>query len=315
MFQAKLESLFVVPAATFDNVKGKFPIGFFIWNTSNRQNFTTVEADVYNEKAELIGTKTFATDVNTKSINDWIIETRTKPSSKVIGFMSAKGNDFQNANFIFIINDKSQLPHPRGTVVTDGNLIEIGVYYAVRHCIEATWLNDRDQFTYPNKKWEKDNEFQNDCFTYTLFNTHIEAKYGTNNWIPFTETEVNAKEKFESSFMTKFISGKLKTKPSADLFGTHEQRTTPLEFSEEAKEVFGYARKLWKYYHKQPDINTNASLYDIREYFQGRNAEGKMKNTSDDETYTELIADLRASLKTLAEKIEPKIYKYGFLKK
>jgi len=27
-FKAKLEALFVVPADTFDNVKGKFPIGF-----------------------------------------------------------------------------------------------------------------------------------------------------------------------------------------------------------------------------------------------------------------------------------------------
>ena len=39
--------------------------------------------------------------------------------------MSAKGNDFQNTNFIFIINDKNQLPHPRGTWVTDKNIIEI----------------------------------------------------------------------------------------------------------------------------------------------------------------------------------------------
>ncbi|MBO6037501.1 MAG: hypothetical protein J6P29_02950, partial [Acetobacter sp.] len=32
-FCSELKSLFVVPANTFDNVKGQFPIGFFIWNT------------------------------------------------------------------------------------------------------------------------------------------------------------------------------------------------------------------------------------------------------------------------------------------
>jgi len=32
-FQAKLERLFLMPADTFDNVKGSFPIGFFVWNT------------------------------------------------------------------------------------------------------------------------------------------------------------------------------------------------------------------------------------------------------------------------------------------
>jgi hypothetical protein len=40
-----------------------------------------------------------------------------------------------------------------------------------------------------------------------------------------------------------------------------------------------------------------------------------MNNKSSDETYNGLIAELRSALKTLAEKIEPKVYEYGFLKK
>jgi hypothetical protein len=55
-------------------------------------------------------------------------------------------------------------------------------------------------------------------------------------------------------------------------------------------------------------------LYDIREHFQGRNDKGNMNSKSDDETYNELIANLRTELKTLATKIEPKVYEYGFLK-
>jgi hypothetical protein len=57
----------------------------------------------------------------------------------------------------------------------------------------------------------------------------------------------------------------------------------------------------------------NASFYDIREHFQGRNEKGMMNSRSTDERYNELIEDLRVALKTLAEKIEPKIYEYGFL--
>ena len=34
-FKASLESMFIVPANTFDNVRGKFPIGFKIWDCSN----------------------------------------------------------------------------------------------------------------------------------------------------------------------------------------------------------------------------------------------------------------------------------------
>jgi hypothetical protein len=62
-------------------------------------------------------------------------------------------------------------------------------------------------------------------------------------------------------------------------------------------------------------VPLNASLYEIREYFQRRNDKGKMNNSSDDETYTELISELRDSLKELAKKIEPKVYEYEFLKK
>jgi hypothetical protein len=40
----------------------------------------------------------------------------------------------------------------------------------------------------------------------------------------------------------------------------------------------------------------------------------KMNSKSDDETYNKLIDGLRSALKTLAQKIEPKVYEYGFLK-
>ncbi|MDR1837956.1 MAG: hypothetical protein LBQ93_00015, partial [Treponema sp.] len=67
------------------------------------------------------------------------------------------------------------------------------------------------------------------------------------------------------------------------------------------------------YYHSQPSANVNASLNDIKEFFQGRNDSGKMNNKSGDDTYNALIGDLRTALKTLALKIQPKVYEYGFL--
>jgi hypothetical protein len=190
------------------------------------------------------------------------------------------------------------------------------IYFSVRHCIEATWINDRDQFLYPNDGWKKDKEFQNNCLAFTLFHgqNKISSKDGVNHWIPFTEAEVNSREKFDSHFMTDFLNGKLKTDQSGDLFGNQTQRTTALEFSTEAKAVFDAGRELWKYYHTQPNCNVNASLYDIREHFQGRNEKGKMNNKSSDETYMTLIDDLREKLRQLADKIEPKVYEYEFLK-
>jgi len=56
-------------------------------------------------------------------------------------------------------------------------------------------------------------------------------------------------------------------------------------------------------------------IADIREYFQGRNEKGKMNTKSEDKKYNELIKNLRDCLTILAQKIEPKVYEYGFLKK
>ena len=319
-FKAKLENLFVMPADSFDNVKGKFPIGFFIWKTEIKEEFIEAESDVYDSKGDFIGIKKFVNSSNLKSINDWLITTRNRADEKSIGFLSAKGNDFQNVNFIFIINDKNQLPHPRGTWITDKNIIEVSVYLSVRHCIKATWLNDRDQFLHPNDNWQTDLEFQNNCLVFTLFNNIIQSEFGTNHWIPFTEQEVNAKEKFASNFMTDFINGKIKVAQTAQntLFvneavsGVYNNQ--PREFSAEAQAVFDAGRALWQYYHAQQNVNVNASLYDIRAYFQGRNDTGRMNARSDDQSYTALIAELRNKLNALADKIKPNIYDYGFLK-
>jgi hypothetical protein len=209
--------------------------------------------------------------------------------------------------------------------VTQKNLIESCIYFTVRKVIPATWLNDRDQFLYPNDGWKKDVEFQNDCLTYTLFNNNIQSKHGENKWIPFTEYEVEAKEKFASNFMTDFMNGKeiSETIVSEALlfyegheFGGGGYSLRKKIFSQEAKAVFKAGGDLWRHYHKQPNINANASLYDIREHFQKRNEKGILNTKSkDDEIYNELIGNLRSALNLLAEKIEPKVYEYGFLMK
>ena len=294
------------------------------------QEFTSTVTDVYDAKGEFQGQKHIAVEESTHSINDWIINSRNRSGEKKIGYMSAKGADFQNFNYNFIINDKSQLPHPRGTWITTHNIIEISVYIAVRHCIEATWLNDRDQFLYPNDGWQTDNEFHTNCLVYTLFHgqNRISSAHGTNHWIPFSEEEVNAQETFDSHFMSDYIAGRLPQETSsateADLFTdtetSAEVKPQPLAFSAEATAVMDAGRVLWRYYHTQPVARTqpNASFYDIRLYFQGTKTTAKgrqqMNTESTDPTYTSLITDLRQKMKALARAIEPKVYEYGFLK-
>lgn len=314
VFNASLVKMFLVPANTFDNVKGSFPIGFKIWNTNKIEVLKKTNADVFGSSGNFQEKKTIYSTIKGEYINKWISLFKASENN-AIGYMDGiNGNDFQHNNIVYILNAKSQLPNPRGIWINSNNLIPIAIYNTVRHCIGATWLNDRDQFLFPNDDWKNDSEFQNDCLAFTLFSNNIQSKYGTNLWIPFTEQEVNAREKFESNFMSKFINGKLKTDNSGELFGIQIQRTTPLIFSNQAKEVMNSGRELWKYYHKQPNCNVNASLYDIREYFQGRNDKGKMNNKSSNIEYKKLIGDLRLQLRQLADKIELKVYEYEFLK-
>ena len=340
-FRANYLGGFVVPADTFDNVKGQFPIGFTIWDLNQKNKIEAIACDVFDKNNIKIAIKTFWGDLP-QSINKWLTNFFHKDRGINIGTLSTRGNDFQNQKYIYIATQIDNKVHDTKVKISQSNITFICIYFTVRQVFEPTWLNDRDQFLYPNDGWKTDKDFQNDCLAFTLFHSQnrITSKEGINHWIPFTEQEVDAQEKMESNFMTQFIKGKIKPSEDTNIFTVIEEPKTPyetpLKFSVEAKAVFDAGRELWRYYHAQkfPSIgglsqkfpsdggvsagrggyNVNASLYDIRELFQGRNEAGKMNNKSTDETYSKLIANLRASLKALANKIAPKVYEYGFLK-
>ena len=322
-FKAKFLKGFICPANTFDNVRGNFPIGFLIWDTSKKQKIKSISVDVFNEKIEFLGKKSFSSNISNKqklTITQWI--TRYETNGEILGYTGNNGPDYQNNKFLKISSIQTKvvggnLNNATKYKITATNLIQISIYLSVRLCIEATWINDRDQFLYPNDLWEEDLEFQSDCLAFTLFNkqNRITSEEGINHWIPFSEAEVGAKDSFESRFMKDFIDGKIKPKETKELL-TERRSPKPIKFSKEAKDIFEAGRELWKYYHKHDLININASYYDIRKFFQGVDSKsGRMNNKSIDETYNKLIGNLRERMKILAKKIEPKIYEFGFLKK
>jgi len=298
-FKPKLEKMFIAQSYTFDNVGGNFPIGFKIWNPNIKEKFKSILCEVYSDKGDLIGRQIISLTQPEHVINRWI--TRYKPQVKLIednkiGFLcGTNGNDFQQNRIVYIYNRKEQMANPRGTWITPENLIECSIYLTVRRCIEKNWTNDRTQYTIPNEKWETDKDFQSDCFTMALFINDIKSSEGKNHWIPYTEQEVDAKNSFESHFMTDYI------------------KEHNIKFSEEAQRVLDAGKELYKYYHSKADSNPNASFYDIRMYFQGTNEKGKMNAKSEDEEYSMLLFNLRQEIKRLSEKIIPKIYEYGFL--
>ncbi|MBR6292942.1 MAG: hypothetical protein IKR33_09105 [Bacteroidales bacterium] len=298
VFKAELKSLFVVPANTFDNVKGQFPIGFFVWDTSKErdQSQMSIDADVFNSEGTLTGQHTYMSYNTNQLMLNWIRGFYDKEEEH-IAYVRVNGQDVQNNMGLFLTCalTPNDLRAHFFFNVTKNNVMPMCVYLAVRHSVEATWLNDRDQFLYPNDGWSKDKVFQTDCLIYTLFHgqNRISSQQGVNHWIPFTREQVGCKKTFKSNFMNEFLKGK--------------------KLSPEAQAVYDAGLSLWRYYHGQPNANANASFYDIRRHFQGE-TNGRMNNDSDDETYTALIADLRDKMKLLARHIEPKVYDYGFLK-
>jgi hypothetical protein len=327
-FKAEFLKGFICKANTFDNVNGHFPIGFFIWNPEKKKDISQIKIDIFNNDAYLKhcwkeGKKHFRAINEKIFISDWLRKYYDRENS-IIGYIILPGVDMQQQNGVYITSQptESDIRQHKTAGITINNLVQMSIYLAVRKCIKPDWLNNRDQFLYPNRKWEKDIGFQNDCLAYTLFNNIISVKNGVNHWIPFAESEVDARTEFESHFMISFLSGKIVHNAYTDLFSQLENKNKPnwqkgqkREFSIEAQAVFDAGRELWKYYHAQPNINVNASLYDIREHFQGRNDKGKMNAASSDARYTELIGALRSTLKALAGKIEMKVYEYGFLER
>ncbi|GHT67126.1 hypothetical protein FACS1894110_12030 [Spirochaetia bacterium] len=236
-----------------------------------------------------------------KSIVDWIRNYFDKKNS-LIAYLRFQGTDFQtNSNAFFTSQPTdNDIRESKITPITKNNLIEMCIYLAVRQCIELTWLNNRDQFLFPNDGYKSDDIFKNNCIVFMLFHgqNKISSTHGINHWIPFTEKEVGAREKFESNFMSNFLKGRT--------------------LSGEAAAVLDAGKELWKYYHatikNNKTASANASFYDIREYFQGRKESGTMNTKSTDETYNALLAVLRGALKMLTMKIQPRAYEYGFLK-
>lgn len=175
-FKAKFLKGFICPANTFDNVKGNFPIGFFVWDTSQKIAFRKLTLDVFKAKVVkgearasfYMGTKSLYVGKK-ESINQWIKQYDKKGDFK-IGLIDTRGNDFQNQQYVNLKNENFVITaHSMGIYLTEANLIAGAVYFAVRRAIAASWLNDRDQFYKPCSWWDKDKEFQSDCLAFMLF--------------------------------------------------------------------------------------------------------------------------------------------------
>ncbi|GAA7555975.1 hypothetical protein JP0020_13780 [Helicobacter pylori] len=324
VFKAKFLEGFMVPADSFDNVKGQFPIGFLVWDTATPPLKPTnaINLEVFDSLGEFLGYKNIVNE-NVKNIHMWLKQKEKIENMEILGYIDTPTPDFQGSPSVAIINNKnSSKRHSVYFAIASSNILFGSVFFSIRHCIKATWQNDRDQFYAPyDDAFQDDSEFKNNCLIFMLFHTQnrITTTQGTNHFIPFSETEVNAKERYSSHALLDFLKGGIKEKGDS-LFLNAKKENKPLEFSQSALNVFNAGKEIYRYYHTQdstnPHYNANVSLYDIKEFFQGRNAQGKLNlpAKAKDEHYKQLYANLQDALKDLAKEIQPKVYEYGFLR-
>jgi hypothetical protein len=100
LFLANYLTGFLVHANSFDNVKGKFPIGFLVWDLSTKKKISEISCDVYNKDGQITSKKSFFGDLPA-SINKWIAK-YNKGENDNIGFLSCSTPMFQNQDYVYI---------------------------------------------------------------------------------------------------------------------------------------------------------------------------------------------------------------------
>ena len=117
-----------------------------------------------------------------------------------------------------------------------------------------------------------------------------------NHFIPFTEAEVGAPDRFESDFMVQYLSG--------------------LTLSSEAQAVLNAGRDLWRAYFAQTDMRTVRDTYKLNRpdvgWYQIRNALAA-RNASGD-TAPVSFGNMETAYQVLSDKLRPQVFSLGFLK-
>jgi hypothetical protein len=330
-WKAKYLGGFVVHSKAFDGLKGDFPIGFLVWDTSKKVKILEISTEVLDKKANPVGAKSFYTLPSNKSLNDWINRPKANGfsviplknaivpaiktidvrgvfwSDEAIGQMLSDSNDLQHAGQRTALFS-SGYSSAGAFFVNANNLWQSAVVFAVRRLIKQTWLNDRDQFLQSTAPLT--NEFKSDCLLWMLFSgSNLTAsadklEWNGKNWsivnhfIPFTEEEVGANGRFESDFMVKYLADK--------------------KLSPDAKAVLSTGKTLWQAYFKDIDKDGRTVRDELKlnrpdvGWYQIRNAL-KKRNESGDVAPVDFSA-FEDAYKLLGDKLRPQVYELGFLR-
>lgn len=324
---------FIVHSKAFDGLSGDFPIGFLMWATSQKAKVKSpiveILTEVFDKDANPVGEKAFFHISNDELLSDWITRPKansvdalplknavtpttstkdvrgTKWADGAIGSMICKGSDLQNAPQQTALLSSGYCS-AGSFFVTEENLWQAACVFTARRLIKHTWINHNDQFLRPTRRIR--DEFKSDCLIWMLFNgKNLSASANkipwngrewsiVNHFIPFTEDEVNAPDRFESDFMVQYLKN--------------------FTLSPEAKAVLDAGRALWRTYFSQTDVRDVRDTLRLNRpdvgWYQVRNALAS-RNDASQET-KKAFGVLAEAYKDLSEKLRPQIITLGFLR-
>ncbi|MCK6414704.1 MAG: hypothetical protein L6Q63_03970 [Giesbergeria sp.] len=323
---------FIVHSKAFDGLKGDFPIGFLIWKTNQGSErkipITEIAVEVLDKKAQQIGAKRFYNLPTSTYLNVWMekpepnmelalplanaVKVSGNPRLKrscdaMVGYLYASNNDLQHAGQETLITSSIYTGgNGGGAYITAENLWQAAVIFTMRRVVKPTWINDRDQFLQPIGDLTA--EFRTDCLMWMLFNgSNLTAGANglewngkqwslVNHFIPFTETEVGAPDRFESDFMVQYLADKTLTS--------------------EAQAVLDAGRTLWQAYFAHTDVRTVRDEYKLNRpdvgWYQIRNALKARSEGGD--TAPVNFAPFEQAYQALTDKLRPMVFQLGFLR-
>ena len=325
-WQAKYLDGLVVHSKAFDGLRGDFPIGFLVWDLSKTAPVDVITTEALDKTGLSLGEKKFYRENDQLPLSEWFVRPRSNKQDAIplknaitpttstkdvrgskwadgaIGSMIVFGNDVQHASQGTALLS-SGYGNAGAFFVTEDNLWKSAIIFTVRKINKPFWLNDRDQFLQPRS--DVSAEFKSDCLMWMLFNgSNLSAgakdlewnnqKWSlVNHFIPFTESEVGANGRFESDFMSQYLS--------------------KLKLSQEAKDVLDEGRKIWKTFHATQFERKIREEFKLNRpdvgWYQIRRA---IEANSDNQTVD--FTPFKTAYDVLTSKLRPKVDEYGFLK-
>jgi hypothetical protein len=334
IFQYKYENGFMFSVEHFHGTKGKFPVGFLIWNLKEKisLDIQKVELAIY-EKADLkTGIKIILNENRDNFLSKWINrpagvkkfpafksgitvaidsnkDVRDRISENFIACLMCAGNDLQHQNNTCLLS--GPYVSAGALSITPLNFEQSMVVHAVRRLPKATWINDRDQFMQPNT--ELNNEFISDSTIWNLFSSSNQTVAMKN--VLYKENNYQIRNHFFPFLISDIKHWQMTDSDIAITMTNDEDRFVAAWLSKqvlsaEASLLFSLAKELYKFYFKHLN-QLRSNKFKIQTWDAGW---WQIRNVLADENLAEdLLKEIKAAHTTLKEKLLPQVYDYGFL--